>query len=77
MEAPLSKVLDHIKDNLEDPGKDTSFSAGFKQGEGDEGEEKILLTMTTKLAGLPFLWKFYGSPGTKELVRFSQVCQAQ
>lgn len=73
MEAPVTKILDHIQGNLEAPTRDTELSVGFTESpdSGDANTEKMRLTVNSKLAGMPFLWHFNSEPVTKEVVGFT------
>ena len=67
VEAPTSKIVDLLREHVADSKKGAEFSSAFKQLL-DGQSEKILLTMSTKLAGLPFTWKFYGEEVDKKEV---------
>lgn len=67
IEAPVEKLMDHIKDSLEDKKKSTEYTASYRAVE-DSNEEKICFTVNSKLAGLPFTWKFSGKPANKDMV---------
>ncbi|XP_064618075.1 non-homologous end-joining factor 1-like [Liolophura sinensis] len=70
VEAQVTKILDHIQSNLETPSRDTELSVGFTTSadSGDADTEKMRLTVSSKLAGMPFLWHFNGEPVAKEVV---------
>ena len=51
----------------------TDYTVAFKSMDDGSSEEKILLTINTKLSGLPFVWKFFGAPATKEQVALRHI----
>lgn len=74
IEAPVTRILDQIKNCIEEPDKGTNISAAFKpDGEGDD--EKILLSIKSELAGMPFSWHFTGRPAEKAMVCFYRTSE--
>ena len=71
MEAPLRKLLEHIEDSLDGEKKGTEFSLlhQAENGDGLDAENGIKLSMTTLLAGLPFVWQFQCSSASTDMVR--------
>ena len=67
VEAPLSKLLDHIQDNIEERKKTADYKIAFTDIK-DSNEKKAFLTVNTKLAGLPYIWKFMTTPADKDMV---------
>ena len=67
VEAPTRRLLEHIRSSLEDSaGNSKGCSIEFKDEE--VGKQNMILTLNSQLAGLPFVWKFRGSPSSKEMV---------
>ncbi|GFR62783.1 non-homologous end-joining factor 1 [Elysia marginata] len=62
IEAPMSKVLDQISQNLESPGKETQLSVSTSE---DEAELKI----ESLLAGMPFLYSFKADRAPETMTR--------
>ncbi|KAL8571021.1 hypothetical protein ACOMHN_037881 [Nucella lapillus] len=72
IEAPITKILDQIKQNVDKPGKETVLSVKFKavdNGGDDDEQQMMLLTITSTLAGMPFVWKFHASPADSAMAR--------
>ncbi|XP_041371823.1 non-homologous end-joining factor 1-like [Gigantopelta aegis] len=66
VEAPLTKILDHIKLTVERPPRGTTHITEHTPG-GDhrEGEgPRFLLRIGSQLAGMPFTWNFVCRPVT-------------
>ncbi len=78
IEAPLSKLLDHIFKHVESQSKDTKYTVAFKDVE-EGGLQKLIFTINSNLAGLPFTWKFLGIPAPYNVVSFvsHRVSQCQ
>ena len=70
IEAPVTKILDQIKLNLDKPGRDTKLSVKFKDSSNnsDSAGQKMLLTITSLLAGMPFVWNFHAEPADSTMV---------
>ncbi|XP_071101555.1 non-homologous end-joining factor 1-like [Haliotis cracherodii] len=64
IEAPVVRILDHIKGSLEKTTKGTTLTVLFKT-EGDD--EKAKLSIKSELAGMPFLWHFVCSSAEKSM----------
>lgn len=66
IEAPVTRILDQIRNCLESQERGTNISVEFKSGE--EGDtQKMILKINSQLAGLPFSWHFIGINAEKEL----------
>lgn len=71
MEAPLSKLLEHIEDSLggEKEGTDFSLWHPTENGDGMETTDGITVSITTLLAGLRFSWQFQCAPAGTDMVQ--------
>ena len=68
LEASVSRILDQIRNCVENEDKGTNISIGFSEDEeGNLG--KMLLKINSQLAGLPFSWHFIGRSAEKEMVK--------
>ncbi|KAK2166944.1 hypothetical protein LSH36_33g05000 [Paralvinella palmiformis] len=70
VEAPLSKILDHLRSNCEELDarrKDNKLTAVF-QNIPNSDQQKLVMTMRTDLVGLPFVWKFVAHPADNNMV---------
>ncbi|KAL5010795.1 hypothetical protein ScPMuIL_013100 [Solemya velum] len=67
IEAPITRILDQIKNCLEEQDRETEISTAFKP-DGDGDDEKILLSIKSELAGMPFSWHFTGRPAEKSMM---------
>ena len=66
VEAPLATILQHVQEHIENIKKGADYDVAFKTLA--DGDTKIQLNLNTKLAGIPFVWKFHGAPATKDMV---------
>lgn len=68
IEAPLTRILDQIQAVLDKSIADTgsALKLSFQDGAGD-GDHSVVMTITSKLAGLPFTWKFTCHSADKSL----------
>ena len=66
VEAPISKLLAHIHDSLDDSRADTVLEVLC--GTTGDHQGKLRLAMQTKLAGLPFVWQFNASLASNTMV---------
>ena len=71
VEAPNSKLLDHLREQLEEQPKSTEFTVNVREPDEDQ-DGRLLLTVTSKLAGLPYVWKINATPASKDMVRFTR-----
>ena len=55
-EAPLSRLLSHLSQNIQSEEKQCQWSL---QKQTDEDGEVVLATIKTQLSGLPFVWEFH------------------
>ncbi|OWF35318.1 non-homologous end-joining factor 1-like [Mizuhopecten yessoensis] len=67
IEASLTRILDQIRSSIECPERETTLSVGFKSS-SDDDQEKIMLKITSQLAGMPFAWNFIASVADGEMV---------
>ena len=68
LEATVSRILDQIRNCVENEDRGTNISIGFSEDEeGNPG--KMLLKIDSQLAGLPFSWHFIGQSAEKEMVK--------
>ena len=67
IEAPVTRILDQIRNCLESQERGTNISVGFKREEGGD-TRKMILKINSQLAGLPFCWQFIGINAERELV---------
>lgn len=66
LEATVSRILDQIRNCVENEDRGTNISIGFSEDEeGNPG--KMLLKIDSQLAGLPFSWHFIGQSAEKEM----------
>ncbi|KAK7092905.1 non-homologous end-joining factor 1-like [Littorina saxatilis] len=68
IEAPVTKFLDQIQQNLEKPEKHTKLSVNFKKSENGAGQ-KMVFKITSVLAGMPFVWTFHADPADDSMAR--------
>ena len=62
LEAPTTKVLNHIKTNLV---KNSSENLSISK---DESKARLHLWINSDLAGFPFCWQMIGEPAHEEMV---------
>lgn len=62
IEAPISKILDQIRQSLESPGKETKLAVRTS-------DEEAVLEMESHLAGVPFLYSFKASTAPHAMAR--------
>ena len=69
IEAPLTRILDQIQSVVDknQDGSEKSLKVAFKD-DAEEGEQRMLLTISSHLAGMPFTWNFHCRPAEKTLV---------
>ena len=65
VEAPLGKLLQHIREHVESQKKGVTYEVRRKDGE----DAMVVFTINTKLAGLPYTWVFRAQPADKTMVR--------
>jgi hypothetical protein len=70
IEAPVTKILDQIKLNIENPAKGTKLAVSFKNLPDDSGQ-KLTLKITSHLVGMPFQWNFHADPADSAKVSVS------
>ncbi|XP_060077225.1 non-homologous end-joining factor 1-like [Ylistrum balloti] len=68
IEASLTRILDQIRSSIEFPERETTLSVGFKSSSGEDNQEKIMLKITSQLAGMPFVWNFIANVADSEMV---------
>lgn len=68
IEAPLTRILDQIQSVVDknQDGSEKSLKVAFKD-DAEEGEQRMLLTISSHLAGMPFTWNFHCRPAEKTL----------
>ncbi|XP_059154716.1 non-homologous end-joining factor 1-like [Physella acuta] len=62
IEAPIGKILNHIKENILHPEKSTQMTLEIKGGE-------MILEMKSQMAGIPFLYRVEASLANHEMSR--------
>ncbi|XP_050406642.1 non-homologous end-joining factor 1 [Patella vulgata] len=68
IEAPLTKVLDQINQNVNIPmNQDDHLSVTMKDCE--DGGQNCIMSINSQLAGMPFIWKFVCEPADSELAK--------
>ncbi|RUS86921.1 hypothetical protein EGW08_005326 [Elysia chlorotica] len=62
IEAPMSKILDQIRQSLESPGKETRLTVRTS-------DDKVVLEIESHLAGMPFLYSFKAAGAPENMAR--------
>ncbi|EDV28306.1 Non-homologous end-joining factor 1 [Trichoplax sp. H2] len=57
VEAPLHQILKHISKSIEIQKPDINYSLEFQDNQ--EGDQMVMFSFSTLLAGLPFNWTFH------------------
>jgi hypothetical protein len=73
VDAPVSRLLQHIQSSLEeDDSMKSQFQIIFKTNE-ETDSTSCQLSINSELARFPFVWKFYAMEAEKEMVRSYSV----